>query len=256
MRGKDLLLSISTQQHRITPAYAGKRWGCVTGGSGCWDHPRICGEKPRFFTYLHALKGSPPHMRGKANRLTLPVLLGGITPAYAGKRNWQNSMTKTAKDHPRICGEKRRFLPPAPSGLGSPPHMRGKAWRRGVVPSAAGITPAYAGKRAMMPENRLVVRDHPRVCGEKCTPLRRPMGLTGSPPRMRGKEATAYDIKSTTGITPAYAGKRQYSQPNALPAGDHPRVCGEKRCARSAHWWASGSPPRMRGKACPFRRKG
>ncbi len=31
----------------ITPAYAGK--SCVVSGraSHCWDHPRMCGEKPK-----------------------------------------------------------------------------------------------------------------------------------------------------------------------------------------------------------------
>ena len=65
MRGKDLLLSISTQQHRITPAYAGKR--PAPRGAGSWqrDHPRICGEKSPSIPPNRLTTGSPPHMRGK-----------------------------------------------------------------------------------------------------------------------------------------------------------------------------------------------
>ena len=91
--------------------------------------------------------------------------------------------------------------------------------------------------------------DHPRVCGEKrmahpCLHLR-----SGSPPRMRGKACFIPFPVRKSGITPAYAGKRAGSSGDYSTAGDHPRVCGEKKlcpCRRSRR---IGSPPRMRGKA-------
>ena len=65
--------------------------------------------------------------------------------------------------------------------------MRGK----GEVPLeyalSVRITPAYAGKRNLMVDFRLLNRDHPRVCGEKDERCALRGGRWGSPPRMRGK---------------------------------------------------------------------
>ena len=66
--------------------------------------------------------------------------------------------------------------------------MRGKVNTRYLLPLWAGITPAYAGKRAKLSL---------RVCTD-----------AGSPPPMRGKANYALTKDGTAGITPAYAGKR------------------------------------------------
>ena len=52
------------------------------------------------------------------------------------------------------------------------------------------------------------VEDHPRLCGEKDTPSWRNTSILGSPPPMRGKEKISHRTLGSTGITPAYAGKR------------------------------------------------
>ena len=70
----------------------------------------------------------------------------------------------------------------------------------------------------------------------------------GSPPRVRGKDPRTSPSALSSGITPAYAGKRK----KALLYGDwnrdHPRICGEKSVTYIRFAMASGSPPRMRGK--------
>ena len=71
--------------------------------------------------------------------------------------------------------------------LGSPPRMRGKVKIRDETPEAAGITPAYAGKRRSVPRSVVRLGDHPRVCGEKSFTVGGKLNLMGSPPRMRGK---------------------------------------------------------------------
>ena len=48
---------------------------------------------------------------------------------------------------------------------------------------------------------------------------------------MRGKDTPKSVTTVPDGITPAYAGKRTVSGVPALAAGDHPRLCGEKRLA-------------------------
>ena len=54
------------------------------------DHPRLCGEKVPFTLLLMLVTGSPPPMRGKATFPAEFLLLFGITPAYAGKRQTAN----------------------------------------------------------------------------------------------------------------------------------------------------------------------
>ena len=86
VRGKDNSVDTCYHEIRITPACAGKSY-CQRA---CWhilqDHPRVCGEKHRYYKYYGHMIGSPPRVRGKAART-----LNCLSP-------WQ--------DHPRVCGEK------------------------------------------------------------------------------------------------------------------------------------------------------
>ena len=52
-----------------------------------------------------------------------------------------------------------------------------------------------------------LVRDHPRLCGEKWKQFDRIRYNMGSPPPMRGKAGDAWVSGDALGITPAYAGK-------------------------------------------------
>ena len=89
--------------------------------------------------------------------------------------------------------------------------MRGKAQRPYKPHGARGITPAYAGKRVIPHIIVGIIKDHPRLCGEKYHVLLLVDEDYGSPPPMRGKgHAAIFQIK-TDGITPAYAGKRKIS---------------------------------------------
>ena len=85
MRGKARWISCEIRRQRITPAYAGKRkmldeiWQCKR------DHPRVCGEKVSIEPRSACVQGSPPRMRGKAEKNGIFCPGVGITPAYAGK---------------------------------------------------------------------------------------------------------------------------------------------------------------------------
>ena len=132
--------------------------------------------------------------------------------------------------------------------LGSPPRMRGKDSLADFPAWAGQITPAHAGKRRPSGSMRTAYRDHPRACGEKDLSEAGADELGGSPPRMRGKDPRTSPSALSSGITPAYAGKRK----KALLYGDwnrdHPRICGEKSVTYIRFAMASGSPPHMRGK--------
>ena len=85
MRGKEELGYYDGDTWRITPAYAGKRYGQSDCRRLCLDHPRLCGEKLSRIPAKVSEMGSPPPMRGKEKKQTAGISLIRITPAYAGK---------------------------------------------------------------------------------------------------------------------------------------------------------------------------
>ena len=147
MRGKGKSLCDDLQRVGITPAYAGKSTAGAAFDRAVEDHPRICGEKRIASSSAGGRPGSPPHMRGKVPITGCLAPCVGITPAYAGKRLRFSPLLCGRWDHPRICGEKSKYLSAISAVLGSPPHMRGKAMFASCSIVSPGITPAYAGKR-------------------------------------------------------------------------------------------------------------
>ena len=147
-------------------------------------------------------------MRGKAYGTSIAPTFRRITPAYAGKSYAVDLDSYTQQDHPRLCGEKFRFLEISPAHEGSPPPMRGKAKHWQAIPMHRRITPAYAGKSLPAEPDKY----HRR----------------GSPPPMRGKVCTTPPMLFIYRITPAYAGKSAASSYTRLSSWDHPRLCGEK----------------------------
>ena len=167
----------------------------------------MCGEKPDILPLSAWTRGSPPRMRGKVQLQPGQPAALGITPAYAGKSKNLPALVCGNGDHPRVCGEKRKDFETANRKKGSPPRMRGKGCMFCCSPAKVGITPAYAGKRDKLLEQRPRRQDHPRVCGEKLEPSDLTVQTLGSPPRMRGKGAHKPVRMLDGGITPAYAGK-------------------------------------------------
>ena len=212
----------------ITPAYAGKSSAFIRSSPVNQDHPRLCGEKCTFCHGKAVADGSPPPMRGKAENPCTPVNPCRITPAYAGKSTKLYQIHLPARDHPRLCGEKYSIYRREGIPYGSPPPMRGKEVLVACEESQRGITPAYAGKSSLLHHRFAFPKDHPRLCGEKLCCCRCDLRCQGSPPPMRGKGSSQSFKKSSTGITPAYAGKRVTCQVEILKGWDHPRLCGEK----------------------------
>ena len=126
MRGKVGYRSRNFLTFRITPAYAGKRFRRQRGSKIYKDHPRLCGEKLITSGNSGMGIGSPPPMRGKADRTRNKEGRNRITPAYAGKRIYKRRAGKVCWDHPRLCGEKSLPCSSPIACKGSPPPMRGK----------------------------------------------------------------------------------------------------------------------------------
>ena len=89
------------------------------------------------------------------------------------------------------------------------------------------IIPAYAGSTLPAGSQASVTKDHPRVCGEHIRAVISFLLVKGSSPRMRGARFPVSRLLVVFGIIPAYAGSTWPGRLFAVPAGDHPRVCGE-----------------------------
>ena len=187
-----------------------------------------------------------------------------------------------------MCGENPARFSRRPSGVRSPPRVRGKRIKNELFSRGDGIpsrvrrklcdigkllvthriTPAHAGKRSARQAHHRRPPDHPRACGENHTASLLPsrmkgspracgengsfclvkMWLRGSPPRVRGKPPPREVVFADVGITPACAGKTLGCPAAPTRSEDHPRVCGENCWKRLRISWTGGSPPRVRGK--------
>ena len=94
----------------------------------------------------------------------------------------------------------------------------------------------------------VILRDHPRVGGEKKVKFGSGTDVVGSPPRRRGKGLLGGGLAGLGGITPAWAGKSFPDYSKRCSAWDHPRMGGEKGSYRWVIKSVKGSPPRRRGK--------
>ena len=167
VRGKGCESCDRPRSAGITPACAGKSSRPRVATARGRDHPRVCGEKAAALSQSCAGKGSPPRVRGKAGGLCAFVHDKGITPACAGKSIHGSDRGRETWDHPRVCGEKGGDRRHRCNAKGSPPRVRGKAFRPVAVRLSSGITPACAGKSCAIAKADGSMSDHPRVCGEK-----------------------------------------------------------------------------------------
>ena len=134
--------------------------------------------------------------------------------------------------------------------------MRGKLTAVLARPPQLRITPAHAGKTQAPASISALPSDHPRACGENNKSLCASMNQGGSPPRMRGKLASAISASGAPRITPAHAGKTNDSIYKYEHFTDHPRACGENSLIASRTISGPGSPPRMRGKRAYLKEQG
>ena len=95
-----------------------------------------------------------------------PLPPDGFTPAYAGKIGHEEAPATDWRVHPRIRGEDATAGQLRGLQQGSPPHTRGRFIVLSTDITAAGFTPAYAGKIKFPAVRRPCRRVHPRIRGE------------------------------------------------------------------------------------------
>ena len=130
------------------------------------DHPRMCGEHKSQTHVEFNDEGSSPHVRGALDYAADGRADAGIIPACAGSTSRCSSTGTRIGDHPRMCGEHRARGRPDSSKSGSSPHVRGALIVWTVLLVSARIIPACAGSTICFFCFRLVIKDHPRMCGE------------------------------------------------------------------------------------------
>ena len=248
MRGRAPIPDAKARGQRITPARAGKSHLGFAARVACGDHPRACGEEYMSPLNLDRIQGSPPRVRGRGDHAVPEGVVGGITPARAGKSSPPSGLATASWDHPRACGEEPRDEAADMSEVGSPPRVRGRVFRRNRATWLAGITPARAGKSRLGGFAADKCRDHPRACGEEEALQALQNSEMGSPPRVRGRVFHIGIFFIIPWITPARAGKSRAYRPFPARLGDHPRACGEELARPRQSQCTVGSPPRVRGR--------
>ncbi len=243
----------------------------VAGGhaDGLGSPPRGRGRR-RFSLSAIVARGLTPAWAGTAPRPALSMVRTGLTPAWAGTALAGGHPSRDARAHPRVGGDGdfpsgRSAGRPArahprvgwdgdadgidePPMLGSPPRGRGRLALVRLPGIERGLTPAWAGTAIPWCNVASACGAHPRMGGDGTG---RPTGTkagVGSPPHGRGRRRTPHGHQGRSGLTPAWAGTARRPGRAARRRRAHPRVGGDGNPRQVAMCWATGSPPRGRGR--------
>ena len=186
-------------------------------------------------------------MRGEAPAGDTEIVGGGIIPAGAGRSEVGFGAFESEGDHPRGCGEKLAYPPPATTRPGSSPRVRGEVRHPRIPRNLKGIIPAGAGRSGEVCSKRIHRWDHPRGCGEKLSAQHVSAKWRGSSPRVRGEAGGLLFALAVDGIIPAGAGRSETDGSTHRFVRDHPRGCGEKEVLTVEDGARAGSSPRVRG---------
>ena len=210
VRGTPSSGSARIRSPRIIPACAGNTGRRNSTNAWTKDHPRMCGEHLGSRCSCCSTWGSSPHVRGTPTITSVIQSDDGIIPACAGNTGHGTRQTAVRRDHPRMCGEHYQALSTATGRPGSSPHVRGTRVELFLERLGVGIIPACAGNTVGLA----------LTC----------MCFAGSSPHVRGTRADVGWHALRAGIIPACAGNTLVCFWLGLPAGDHPRMCGEHCC--------------------------
>ena len=90
---------------------------------------------------------------------------GGIIPAYAGNTISQARRYSKRWDHPRVCGEHRKFIINHDFFKGSSPRMRGTPMSSAHLAMRSGSSPRMRGTHSVARERDAVVGIIPAYAG-------------------------------------------------------------------------------------------
>ena len=246
-RGTLLYLGNSLAEYRGIPACTGN--ASPTAGTS-WTssvHPRIRGERGYWRISAEKSGGSSPHMRGTPRHAPVHGLHLRFIPACAGDVPHSYPIPAPAAVHPRMRGERCLLTEQFTQTNGSSPHARGtqRVCRGHHVPGR--FIPACAGNASMDRTNWPVSPVHPRMCGERTYGVSLMAARNGSSPHVRGTLSRLPEETDEGRFIPACAGNASSPQLMTQWPPVHPRMCGERFCARELSALNTGSSPHVRG---------
>ena len=198
--------SLTLEDIRIIPAYAGSTDARRSSSTVISDHPRIRGEHLVRLKSSRNGRGSSPHTRGAPASSSSACARRRIIPAYAGSTRPRRRLRHRRQDHPRIRGEHVHPGNEMPIGEGSSPHTRGARPTSLSSARSQRIIPAYAGSTPPRASRTSGTRDHPRIRGEHKAFDKHMARLDGSSPHTRGARTCRPGRDGAERIIPAYAG--------------------------------------------------
>ena len=227
VRGTRLNHVAANPRRRFIPACAGNasntRW--IMAGSSV--HPRVCGERCSADVKPICAPGSSPRVRGTR----LPPAARGrwcrFIPACAGNAHHRGGRGRMA--------------------WGSSPRVRGTLAGTPTYRLMERFIPACAGNASSPNTLRCSTSVHPRVCGERLSPLPYLLSDCGSSPRVRGTRGGSRGETRRSRFIPACAGNAPLAAIDDLGIPVHPRVCGERLPFTLQSRQFYGSSPRVRG---------
>ena len=231
-----------------TPACAGKSYVTSLPWRSLRKYPRVRGEETSLRGCAIIFMEIPPRARGREVIIPQHLQCVGNTPACAGKSNTIANEANKIRKYPRVRGEELPFSLWYWSRAEIPPRARGRDTIKLGDLEDLGNTPACAGKSGFgqMPEK--CCRKYPRVRGEEdIAPLMMPFTME-IPPRARGRASYTAPAQTTTGNTPACAGKSQVLHHVPQARRKYPRVRGEEEELIKTIGEDLEIPPRARGR--------
>ena len=167
----------------------------------------MCGKDIFRKCKFYFTTGSPPRVREGLCKGHFCFKRFRITPACAGRTRFTSYFCLDFWDHPRVCGKDSNLFKLVRLNSGSPPRVREGRTLISNIQIAQGITPACAGRTAVIAVILHFIQDHPRVCGKDQPNTLRLYLLLGSPPRVREGLTWVTAVPMRVRITPACAGR-------------------------------------------------
>ena len=165
----------------------------------------------------------------QGNRIARSGLMppGRLTPARAGKPGPVNMQPRPRRAHPCACRETDDWNSIWIFKLGSPLRVQGNPGHVLVAGHGQGLTPARAGKPTQRWRSGRMPRAHPCACRETSSARPDWAADIGSPLRVQGNLGRLARRASSTGLTPARAGKPRCPSGQMGAAAAHPCACRE-----------------------------
>ena len=152
---------------RFIPACAGNARGAPRQSAPGAVHPRMRGERLRPHIRAGPAVGSSPHARGTRNSAVFVFGDSRFIPACAG--NAFRRVPAVGRDtvHPRMRGERQRWVINCVRASGSSPHARGTPGDALFQFLDCRFIPACAGNASAWVPCRWLQTVHPRMRGER-----------------------------------------------------------------------------------------